>query len=190
MRRKLLYLVVNFIIIVNFGSNAQYSIIDSYNLSLVNYTSPTYPQVGAIPQYINQNFQIVYDSELPTIAGSYWGEYVIVLREHPLAQQPLGNLIFINDFPLSYKIQLVSFPFVPNCWNDANNCSSPNNDRFLTMPDEPYESTMNGWGVGTNPSAFLYNIRENGSFFNPGNPAGTHLSGADGHPEAFGFIKF
>ncbi len=163
---------------------AQYSLIDPYRLDFVNWTSTTFPQLGNIPQYVNSNSQIIYNSELPPVAASYWGEYVIVLREHPITQQPDGAMIFIEDFPLSYKMELVSFPVVPNCWNDANNCSSINNNRILTMPDEPYDNLRKGWGTGTNPTAYLYKVRENGSFFVPGTPAGTHLSGADGHPEA------
>ncbi|HEY0029912.1 MAG TPA: T9SS type A sorting domain-containing protein [Bacteroidia bacterium] len=79
--------------------------------------------------------------------GSYLGEYQIFLNQHSWRLSPslIGNAI-------SYKIEVVSFPFTPNCAS----CQSffpATADRKLRMPDDqfPYDALQDAWVRNTIP---------------------------------------
>ncbi len=77
--------------------------------------------------------------------GSYIGEYQIFLNQHPWKTSPA-----LNTNAISYKIEVVSFPFTPNCLNCQSFFVSPPlplGVRELRMPDGefPYDALQNAW---------------------------------------------
>lgn len=72
--------------------------------------------------------------------GGYSGEYQIFLNEHPWRTSPT-----LNTNTISYKIEVVSFPFTTNCFSCQS--SNPSPDRKLIMPDInfPYNQIEKAW---------------------------------------------
>lgn len=122
-------------------------------------------------------------------SSSYDGEYMIVLSpEHNFWHDELKH------FGISYKMEIVSFPFTPpTCW-DEGGCSNeplnpnpaPLNERKLTMPEVPYNSTSGSWG-------YLKNYKLDG-IINP-SPTNAYLNLSSGsqtgdHPERLASMFF
>ncbi|MBK9639063.1 MAG: T9SS type A sorting domain-containing protein [Bacteroidetes bacterium] len=78
---------------------------------------------------------------------SYNGEYEILMRSdwlfwHNYTQQGAGF-----GLAVSYNIEVVSFPFIPDCIKEAQGCGSnnPNLNRNLLMPNDPYDNSTKSW---------------------------------------------
>lgn len=128
------------LILVSYISMGQNGVINTLNLDIVNRNpQPGSNPTGPYPQYVNGSLSTVYNSELPQITNSYTGEYMIFIREHPINN-------FSMDHAISYKIEVVSFPFTINCWNSPNSCGSQDPSRVLKMPDGYYDNTTFSWG--------------------------------------------
>jgi hypothetical protein len=128
------------------------------------------------PQVINSSGKLVYDSYLSGFGNGYTGEYMIAMGEdHPVTHLGMA---------LTYKIEVVSYPFTINCWNDPGICAypvQPEFERNLVMPNEPYDNIKKAWGVSNNLKEVLFNVRENGRIV--AGYAGYAWSGGDGIPE-------
>lgn len=157
---------------------AQSSLIDCYEINTnVNASAP-------YPELLNSLYEVVYHSKLDQ-ANPYNGEYVIMLREHPFAQNAYTVPPFASIFSFSYKMEIVSFPFSISCWNTPTACAGFSTNRELTMPNEPYDAPLHRWGIGGVSATYLNGIRENGQFvFNLNSLGYGMFSGGDTHPEA------
>lgn len=115
---------------------------------------PQYPPYPGIPYgAINPN-GINWHSDNSSISGGYTGEYMISLKNHFWDFDPK-----FSGLAKTYSMEVVSFPFTVNCWDDATGCASPISPldkRVLTMPDDQYNN-VDKWGD-------LSRIKENGSF--------------------------
>ncbi len=119
------------------------------------------------PSWYDFNFtQIPYSwGNRSTISG-YAGEYEINLKLHPWNE-------YLNIGPgyglyLTYGMEAVSFPFMPECTFNATGCSAliGTSTRDLVMPADAYNSDPNnpqGWGLLSNilpfPRRFNNNIQ-------------------------------
>ena len=80
---------------------------------------------------------------------SYNGEYEILMRTDWLfwnqyAMQGVGF-----GLAVSYEIEVVSFPFTPDCMKDINGCGAFNSNlgRNLIMPSDPYDQNNDNWDL-------------------------------------------
>lgn len=76
--------------------------------------------------------------------GPYTGEYQIFLKDHPwgVSSGP------ISSNTISYRIETVSFPFTPNCYNCQPAGGPIDPARILVMPDDilfPYIPVKKAW---------------------------------------------
>jgi hypothetical protein len=111
------------------------------------------------PTYLNilgQNLETVHNigSE-----DGFTGEYEINLDNHQWVQ-------FIGNHVVTYKFEVVGFPFTMNCAFDVNNsCANCLPDRKLNLPESAYDYTNHTW------NQYLYNDMEEfgAGEFNDGN---------------------
>lgn len=150
------------------------------------YKDFTYHSSSVLFPFVENQFnQMVYNSNLPGFGNGYTGEYMIAIREHPFSA-------FTNN-ALSYKIEVVSYPFTLNCFNDQGNCAYPvlsEFDRNMTMPDEAYDATWKVWGTSTNLKEVLFNVREHGEIEPTHGYGNARWSGSDGIPDGLVSISF
>nr|MBK9650423.1 hypothetical protein [Bacteroidota bacterium] len=113
------------------------TIIQSLNYGAPNITSPPF----------------LYDWSQPPINGGYTGEYMITMQDH------FWRIAYPNN-ALSYKVEVVGFPFTMSCWDQPQSCAypiSPLSTRDMYMPDDSYNSVTKKWNN-------LVNVRSNGEF--------------------------
>jgi hypothetical protein len=78
---------------------------------------------------------------------SYDGEYEILMRSDWLFWRNYTLQGTGFGLAVSYNIEVVSFPFIPDCIKLAQGCGSnnPNLNRNLLMPNDPYDNSTKSW---------------------------------------------
>ncbi len=164
----------------------------SYTQDIIDPYETDYPTIPNLFNYQFHPFVIsnsfnpvaaVFDSDdRRSINGGYTGEYMISLNHlhWNIAWSTNTNSFYPSSWAnnaKTYKMEVVSFPFTCNCYNDATGCAypvSPIDKRRLYMPEDNYDFSTQSWGD-------IKNTRLNGLFTNSG--PGAPISGADGLPD-------
>ncbi len=120
--------------------------------------------------------------------NAYTGEYQIFLDDYSSPYgHPWETHSSINTNTITYKIEVVSFPFTPNCVS-CQIFFPPDSNRIFRMPDInfPYNASLKSWvrdttGFPTSSSGSLSTVfllrREFSGIYN--NPAFTTVEGTD-----------
>ena len=80
------------------------------------------------------------------LVSGYSGEYEINLAWHPWNTYFSQGIGF--GLHISYGMEIVSFPFTPDCVFSPLGCSglASSTERNLYMPSDPYDSNTDSWG--------------------------------------------
>ena len=120
-----------------------YNIIDPTTIQSMNLGAPN---IAANPDFI-------YDWNQAPNNGGYTGEYMITMQDH------FWRIAYPNN-ALSYKVEVVGYPFTMSCWDQPQSCAypiSPLSTRDMYMPDDAYNSVIKKWNN-------LVNVRSDGDF--------------------------
>lgn len=92
-----------------------------------------------------------FETVIPEVSNSsgYDGEYMISLKYHPWhgsSTSTINSYYGYKNYVKTYSIELVSFPFMMNCFDGVNTCTSTSNQRNLETPDAAHPYNGLGWG--------------------------------------------
>jgi hypothetical protein len=132
-----------------------YSTYQVYGQDLINaYSAKNYIGLQTTPNYFHNSIysgSFFYPND---IHNNYNGEYVIYIGHLPYFEHPQQNTFQgsynLDDFHVSYTIEVVSFPFTIDCaYNSPNGCADNSDVRELMMPPiNSYDGNTQSWLYG------------------------------------------
>jgi len=142
-----LYLLTCFQFIVNFCDLAYSQ--DIINPYILRESSMNSVSSDLTPEELISGFY--FETVFPTVSTSsgYNGEYMISLKYHHWhgsSTSSSSSYYGYENYAKTYSIELVSFPFMMNCFDGANACNSTSNVRNLETPDANHPYNGLGWG--------------------------------------------